>query len=368
MALAHPPDGTPPHAPVAEPGRELEPALAPTRRAPAPPVTGRATELSVVVVNFCQWKNTARLVRQLSRSAALRTGSVAIQVVDNGSPAHRLAERVARVSGVSVRRFDHNLGFAAAVNRGCRLTTGPWVLLLNPDVTVPDGFLDDVSGAIARAETASDVGVVGFRLLNRDGSPQPSAGPFPTFTRTLAGLFLPRAHRKCRTNRGAARRPVEWATGGCLLVRRACLEQLGGLDESFFLYYEDADFCRRAAAAGWGVWFDPALAVTHHWPLHARPVPAPLRLITRHALLIYAKRHWPLWQARALSAVVWAEAGVRQLWAASRGDADAARCFGHLRHLVGDVAAGRDADAADRIRFAAGFLHPIAAEQDGRTS
>jgi GT2 family glycosyltransferase len=363
MALAHPPDGTPPHAPVAEPGLEL--ALAPTRRAAEAPAVERATELSVVVVNFCQWKNTARLVRQLRRSAAVRTGSVAIQVVDNGSPPHRLAARVMRGRGASVRHFDHNLGFAAAVNRGCRLTTGPWVLLLNPDITVPDGFLDAVLGTV-RADAAPDAGVVGFRLLNRDGSPQPSAGPFPTFARTLAGLFFPRARRKCRTNRGPARRRVEWATGGCLLVRRACFEQLGGLDESFFLYYEDADFCRRAAAAGWGVWFDPTLAVTHHWPLHARPVPAPLRLITRHALLTYARRHWPLWQARALSAVVWAEAGVRRLWAAARGDTDDAKCFDHLRHLVGDVAAGRD--ATDRIRFAAGFLHPIAAEQDGRTA
>jgi GT2 family glycosyltransferase len=361
MALAHPPDGTPSHAPVAEPGHALAPAA--PRRTPAPP----AVELAVVVVNFCQWKNTARLVRQLRRSAAARTGAAEIQVVDNGSPAHRLAARVSCLRGVAVRRFDRNLGFAAAVNRGCRLTAGPWVLLLNPDITVPDGFLDDVLGAIGRADAAPNTGVIGFRLLNRDGTPQPSAGPFPTFARTLAGLLLPRARRKCRANHGDARRAVEWATGGCLLVRRECFERLGGLDESFFLYYEDVDFCRRAASAGWDVWFDPALEVTHHWPLHARPVPPPLRLITRHALLIYARRHWSGWQSRALSAVVWAEAGMRQLCATARGQSNSARCFGHLRRLVGDVAAGRADDAAGRIRFAAGFLHPISAEQDGRT-
>ncbi len=361
MALAHPPDGTPPHPHVAAPGHDRP--LAP-RRPAAPP----AVALAVVVVNYCQWKNTARLVRQLRRSAAVRTGAATIQVVDNGSPGHRLAARVARLRGVSVRHFDRNLGFAAAVNRGCRLTGGPWVLLLNPDVTVPDGFLDDVLGAVARADVAPDVGVIGFRLLNRDGTPQPSAGPFPTFAGTLAGLFVPRARRKCRANRGDARREVEWATGGCLLVRRDCFERLGGLDESFFLYYEDVDFCRRAASAGWRVWFDPALEATHHWPLHARRVPAPLRLITRHALLTYARRHWSGWQARVLSGAVWAEAGARQLWATARGAGDDARCFAHLRRLVGDVAAGRAGAAADRIRFAATFLRPIAAAQDGRTS
>src|SRR6476469_7719933 len=119
MALAHPPDGTPPHTPVAEPGHELAFAPLAPRRVSTPSAPP-AVELAVVVVNFCQWKNTARLVRQLHRSAAVRTGLAAVQVIDNGSPAHRLATRVARLRGVSVRHFDRNLGFAAAVNRGCR--------------------------------------------------------------------------------------------------------------------------------------------------------------------------------------------------------------------------------------------------------
>lgn len=362
MALATPPDGTPPHAPAAAPGRGHELALAP-RRAHAP-----AVELAVVVVNFCQWRNTARLVRQLRRSAAVKTGAAEIQVVDNGSPSHPLATRISKMRGVSVRKFGANLGFAAAVNRGCKLTAGPWVLLLNPDITVPDGFLDDVLGLAARNDLPADVGVIGFKLLNRDGTPQPSAGSFPSFARTLAGLFLSRAKRKCDVNPGAAKRPVEWATGGCFLVRRECFEQLRGLDESFFLYYEDVDFCKRATKWGWRVWFDPALEVTHHWPLHARRVPPPLRLVTRHALLTYARRHWSGWQANLLSGAVWLEAGARELAAKARGESEAARCFGQLRRLVGDLACGRARAAAARIRYAAAFLHPIAAEQDGRTS
>jgi GT2 family glycosyltransferase len=284
-------------------------------------------------------------------------------VVDNHSPSHPAARRLARLSGVTVRRFGRNLGFARAVNRGCRATRSRRVLLLNPDVTVPDGFLDDVLAAVDRAPAA---GVVGFRLRNRDGSAQASTGPFPTLVGTLAGLCLPRSRRKCR-HLAPARQPVSWATGGCLLVRRDCFERLGGLDERFFLYYEDVDFCRRAAAAGWPVWYDPAVEVTHHWPLHARRVPAPLRLMTRHALLTYARKHWPRWQAGVLAAVVWAEAALRQTWAAVRGDRDAARCHGQLRRLVGDVCQGRDPDARRRIRYAAAFLHPIAAEQDGKT-
>ncbi|MBA4063813.1 MAG: hypothetical protein C0501_08900 [Isosphaera sp.] len=375
MALAVPPGGTPGSAPPAP-----EPALAPRplapHRRPAPP----APAVRVVIVNFCQWKNTARLVGQLRRSVAVRAGEAEVVVVDNHSPSHPAARKLEKLHGVTVRRFGRNLGFARAVNRGVTEGVGPpgrrrsrdgsdWVLLLNPDVTVADEFLDDVSAAVERL-TAQDpsAGVVGFRLRNRDGSDQASSGPYPTLGRTVGGLFLPRSRRRCTHRPEPTRQPVDWVTGGCLLVRRDCFRQLGGLDESFFLYYEDVDFCRRAAAAGWGVWFDPSLEVTHHWPLHARRVPAPLRLMTRHALLTYGKKHWGGWRARVLSAVVWAEASLRQAWAAARGDWDAGRCYAQLRRLVGDVAAGRDKDARRRIRYAAAFLDPVAAEQDGRTS
>lgn len=386
MALAVPPGGTPPPTELrpeaaAPHTQTISRADAPRRRL-SPPVPA----VSVVIVNFCQWRNTARLVNQLRRSLAVRSGSAEVVVVDNHSPSQPVARKLEQMRGVKVRRFSRNVGFARAVNRGvadsgaaARTSTrrpdpvapgaGEWVLLLNPDVTVAEGFLDDLTATIEKL-TATDpgVGVVGFRLRNRDGTDQASSGPFPTLGRTLAGLFLPRSRRKCTHRPEPVRQAVDWVTGGCLLVRRDCFTQLGGLDEAFFLYYEDVDFCCRATAAGWRVWFDPALEVTHHWPLHARRVPAPLRLMTRHALLTYAKKHWAGWHAGVMSGVVWAEAALRQAWAATRGDWDAGRCYGQLRKLVGDVAAGREKDARRRIRYAAAFLNPIAAEQDGRTA
>ena len=370
MALAVPPGGSPRSAPAHEPDTVLLPVaqIAPpvVRRTPSRPVG--TVELTVVIVNFCQWRNTARLVTQLRRSDAVRSGIADITVIDNHSPSHSLTRRLTRLRGVTVRRFGRNRGFARAVNHGCEQSRGQWMLLLNPDVTVADGFLDDVLASMERlAENEPRAGVVGFRLRNPDGSDQASSGPFPTFPNTLAGLLLPRSRRKCRHVAGPGRQAVPWVTGGCLLVRRNCFEQLGGLDERFFLYYEDADFCRRAEKHGWSVWYDPALEVTHHWPLHARRVPAPLRLITRHALLTYARKHWSRWQARLLTGVVRTEAGLRRGWAWLRGDADAARCYAELGRLIGDVVRGRDGAARDRITFAAGFLEPVAAAQDGRT-
>jgi GT2 family glycosyltransferase len=377
MALAVPPGGLqPPTEPTVAPGRAITAPAAvgtPSRpeqpfrplRKSAPP---NQLSLSVVVVNFCQWRNTARLVTQLRRSIAVRTGVAKIVVVDNNSPFHPVINRLRRLSGVAVHRFRRNHGFARAVNRGSRMTDSRWVLLLNPDVTVPDGFLDEVLAEVeGGTNTPPGIGVMGFRLLNADGSGQASSGPFPTLGNTVSGLLRPRSRRKCRHRADPDRGPVGWVTGGCLLVRRECFEQLGGLDESFFLYYEDVDFCQRAATAGWSVWYDPRLEVTHHWPLHARSVPAPLRLMTRHALLTYTRKHWPRWQAGALAGLMWAEAGLRQLWSAVRGDRTAARSYAELRRLIADVHGGRDDQARKRIRHTATLLDSVAAEQDGRT-
>jgi N-acetylglucosaminyl-diphospho-decaprenol L-rhamnosyltransferase len=365
MALAVPPGGTTPPTPPPAAVPAPIPDRVSRKARQAPP---RTPDLSVVVVNFCQWRNTARLTAQLRHSVAARTGTAEVVIVDNHSPFHPVVRRLDALRGVTVRRYGRNHGFARAVNRGCRVGRGRWLLLLNPDVTVPDGFLDEVLAAVRRLPaTDPRAGVVGFKLVNPDGTGQASAGPFPTLGNTVGGLVRPRSRRKCRHLAAGERSTVPWVTGGCLLVRRDCFEQLGGLDENFFLYYEDVDFCRRAVDAGWSVWYDPRLEVTHHWPLHARRVPPPLRLVTRHALLTYARKHWPGWQARALSWLVWTEAGLRQGWAAVRGDRDAARTHAETRRLVSDVSRGRAAAARKRIRTAAAFLHPVAAEQDGRT-
>jgi N-acetylglucosaminyl-diphospho-decaprenol L-rhamnosyltransferase len=334
----------------------------PRPRRPASRPAPEAPSLSVVIVNFRQWPNTARLARQLLASDSARRGAAEVVLVDNHSPAHPLAGRLRRRPGVSLRRLDRNRGFARGVNEGARLSRGQWLLLLNPDTSVPPGFLDNVLALTRRLPAeAPGVGVVGFRLLNGDGSPQGSCGRFPTLVNSLAGLALPRARRKCQPIRAAGRRAVDWVTGCCLLVRRDCWRQLGGLDEDFFLYYEDVDFCRRARAAGWSVAYEPALSVTHHWPLHARPVSAVLRVMTRHALLTYARKHWRPRSAGLLARLIGLEARARQALAALRGRTDEGRLFGELRAMAADLGSGRAARARRRLLHAARGLDTLPA-------
>lgn len=312
------------------------PPAAPTRSRPASSTAVVVQPaLSVVVVNHRQWTDTGRLVHGIIRSSEGRAGLVEAVVVDNRSCPHSMARRLRRWKGVSLRRWGRNRGFARAVNEGCRLSRGPWILLLNPDITLSNSFLTSVL-ALAEELSANEprTGIVGFRLEHEDGTFQLSSGRYPTLGSTLAGLFRPRATRKYRRIRRQHRSPVPWVSGCCLLIRRDCFRDLGGLDEDYFLYYEDVDLCRRARRRGWSVWYDPALTAIHHRPLHCRPLTPFLRFLTRHGLLTYAGKYWPRWQVRLLAGLVWVEASLRRLVALRRGDTAAAGCFRRLREMA----------------------------------
>jgi GT2 family glycosyltransferase len=303
--------------------------------------------LSVVIVNYCLWRETAELIHRLLASPCTQQGEVEVMVVDNHSPAHPLNKVIRRLPAVSLRRWKRNRGFAQAVNEGCRLSRGEWFLLLNPDISVKQGFLEGVLKLVERLSVDQpNAGIVGFQLRNSDGSRQLSSGPFPTLLQTVARLLLPRSRRKYHFLRGRGQQSVSWVTGCCMLLRRQCLEQAGGLDGDYFLYYEDVDLCRRARALGWNVIFEPGLRAVHHHPLHSRPIPPYFRLLTRHALLTYARKHWPRWQFRVLTGLVSMEARWRRHWSQRQGDRTSAELFARLCEIAGDMARGR----ADRAR------------------
>jgi N-acetylglucosaminyl-diphospho-decaprenol L-rhamnosyltransferase len=330
------------------------PGLVPARRRRRGADPLKTPQLSVIIVNYCQWESTVKLVRQILQTAPARRGAVEVVVVDNHSPWHPLAARLRRWRGVSLRRWGRNRGYARAVNEGCRLSRGHWLLVLNSDLTLTEGFL---AGALTIANQMSSheerAGIVGFQLLNEDGSGQLSTGFFPTLATTLVGLMRPRGCRKYVLPRGAAQRcRVPWVSGCCLLLRRECAQELGGFDESFFLYYEDVDLCRRARAKGWSVWFEPALRAVHHHPLHRRPVPPGLRLITRHSLLTYGQYHWPDWQFALLTSIVRVEAWARRLIAYWNSDERGARLFTATGRLARELRHGNRTRALQELKNA----------------
>jgi GT2 family glycosyltransferase len=183
---------------------------------------------------------------------------------------------------VNLRQNRENLGFARANNQGLARARGRYLLLLNPDTRVQPGA---VSKLIDYLEQSPRVGVVGPRLSFGDGRFQPSTFGFPSVLKEVAnlaeldrlfpkegklGIFLGRVFGKWFPNlfsmyrQDPAPRRVPALFGACLLVRLEAREKVGDLDPNFFLYWEDADFCYRMAAAGWEVHYFPGAEVVHH--------------------------------------------------------------------------------------------------------
>jgi GT2 family glycosyltransferase len=162
-------------------------------------------------------------------------------------------------------RNERNPGFGTAANIGIKAAATPWIFLLNPDVELLPTTLPPL---LAAAQDAR-VGVIGPSLISPGGSRQRSTFPGPTlwgavkrhlfFTETIAARFS-----RLRKSQQTSEVSVDWLLGAAMLIRRECWEQIGGFDESIFLYGEDWDFCYRAGKAGWQVLYAPESQVVHH--------------------------------------------------------------------------------------------------------
>jgi GT2 family glycosyltransferase len=192
---------------------------------------------------------------------------VSVTVVDNASPDHSLAT-IADLD-VDIVRAPRNGGFSFGCNLGVAHGTSPYLLFLNPDARVDGPAIHALVQAL-RAD--SGAALIAPRVLDDDGELAFSLRRFPRLRSTFAqALFLhrisPRAAWTDELVRDAAAYDragtVEWVSGACMLVRRDAYEQVGGFDEGFFLYCEDADLCRRLWQAGYRVRFEPR-AVVHH--------------------------------------------------------------------------------------------------------
>jgi N-acetylglucosaminyl-diphospho-decaprenol L-rhamnosyltransferase len=221
-------------------------------------------DVSIIILSY----NTRDLLRACLRSVAAGTAGLTVEtiVVDNGS-ADGSAEMVAREFPEAVLiAHGANLGFAGGNNRAIERCSGRFVLLLNADAALQRATLAALVGYLERHPR---VGAAGPRLLNTDGSFQPSAFGFPTLGRMalavtrLSRLLLGHTERGC-VYRPEAAMPVDWVTAACVMVRREAIAAVGLLDERFFFDFEDVDWCRRLWNAGWEVHAVPEAVATHH--------------------------------------------------------------------------------------------------------
>ncbi len=220
-------------------------------------------QLTAIVVNW----NVRDLLRTCLTSLDLEDSEII--VVDNASSDGSVEMLQAEFPEVRVIANPENRGFGAANNQALALASGRYVLFLNPDTEVRPGAIQRL---LAFIDQRPQVGCVGPRLLNADGSVQPSRRSFPrlaTFLvestmlqRYLAGLgSVKRFYRQQHSDDEP--QPVDWLVGACLLVRRSVLDEVGGFDERFFMYSEEMDLCYRLRQAGYEVWYVPEAEVVH---------------------------------------------------------------------------------------------------------
>lgn len=218
--------------------------------------------LSVIIVTWNCWPHVQRCLESLR--PALDGLVSEIIIVDNGSADDTPALLRARYPDVRVIEMGHNAGFAAAANRGIREAHGRFIWLLNPDTILQPST---ARALMACLEQHPRAGVAGPRILQPDGITDPlSARQYPTLaSELLEKLGLRRLSMRCTRLRlhWAECRPVPLISGASMCLRKEALDEVGSLDESFFLYAEDMDLCRRLQAAGWEVLYCGCAELTH---------------------------------------------------------------------------------------------------------
>jgi N-acetylglucosaminyl-diphospho-decaprenol L-rhamnosyltransferase len=220
--------------------------------------------LSAIIVAYRTPAEVAAAVASL-RAQTLPPDEIVI--VDNGAADRDPLPQLVEIQETRIERPRSNLGYGAGCNLGSRAASGDDLLLLNADVVLTAGA---IAALAKRLHSDNGIAIVGPRIFSR-GEVQLSARAFPSLRTGLLGrrslltrLLVrtqryPAEFRRAQGNGG----PVDWVSGACMMVRRTAFERVGGFDEGYWMYWEDADLCRRLVDEGWEVHFEPA-GVVHH--------------------------------------------------------------------------------------------------------
>jgi N-acetylglucosaminyl-diphospho-decaprenol L-rhamnosyltransferase len=259
-------------------------------------------DLSVIVVSYNTRNLLAACLESAFRSLEQSRLQAQVFVVDNASSDGSVAMVRERFPQVQLIVNRENRGFATANNQALRRSPSRYALLLNPDTEVQG----DALGTLVRFMDGNPrVGVAGAKLLYPDGRVQHSAFAFPTLTQALFDFFP--IHHRLLNSRLNGRYPLRWydgspfpvdhPLGACLMARREAIEQVGLLDERFFIYCEEIDWCIRFKGAGWEVYCVPQAEVVHHVAQSTSQFRDPMFVqLWRSRFLLFQKHYSPFYR------------------------------------------------------------------------
>jgi N-acetylglucosaminyl-diphospho-decaprenol L-rhamnosyltransferase len=249
---------------------------------------------AVLIVGFHTYDEIERCVASIEAYEP----DVDVIVVDHDADPVRGRELSAAHPRVTYEPFRENRGFAAGINRAARRTTSPLLVILNPDVELRAPVVPTLAACLASHPNAA---IVGGLVREADGRVQASARRFPDLstafggrtswlTRVLPGNPLTRRNLS-PTNLEAGCAEVDWVTGAFMMVRRDVFELLGGFDERFFMYWEDADLCQRALRSGWKTMYEPRAEVIHFTGRASRHAPMRSQVAFHRSVFHYYWKH-----------------------------------------------------------------------------
>lgn len=255
------------------------------------------TELSIIIVSFNTRTHLLNCLRSLSEAPPATPHD--ITVVDNASTDGSAAAVRAQWPAIRVIDQGRNVGFAAANNVGIRATSGEFLLLLNSDTIAPAGAIDTLVARLAAHRTAA---IAGPRLVDGTGAAELSFGAMMSPVAELRQKVITTLHTRqvsavsAWVERATRREQfVDWVSGAALLVYRRDAEAAGLLDERYFLYAEDVDFCAAVRARGRTVLFAPASSITHVRGRSRATAPWEMNAAYRRSQIAFYEKHQPRW-------------------------------------------------------------------------
>ncbi len=271
-------------------------------------------DVSVVIVSW----NTRALTTACVASLPDAAGPLAwdVWVIDNASTDGSVDALRAAHPAAHVVANETNVGFAAANNQGISASTGRYVLLLNSDTVMAPGSLRLL---VAFADAHPAAGVVGPMLLNPDGSFQSGPTPFPSlWTEGLSATGIGRRLTfKGYPSRGpgasVTAQSTGYVVGACMLARRQAIDDVGLLDEGYFMYSEEPDWCWRMRTKGWETWYTPEARVTHFGGQSTRQVRSAMNIALHRSKVRFFRRHRGTWSAACLAGLFMAVSAVRSV-------------------------------------------------------
>ncbi|MCL4374437.1 glycosyltransferase family 2 protein [Patescibacteria group bacterium] len=263
-------------------------------------------DLTIIIPSYNTRAITLNCLESIFRS--IRTIHAEVIVVDNRSGDNSVEAIRAWTSqhhqphlSWKIVANQDNLGFAKANNLGTKLATGDYILFLNSDIVVKDAAIERLLDHYRHHET--HIGFLGGRLLNPDGTPQPSCGPMYRLPMVFAHLFLRGDYWGLTRASPNRETQTDWVSGACILTKKACLETLGGFDENIFMYMEEIDLFYRAKQRGYLTYYYPGAQFVHLGSASSRGRTYPIVQVFK-GLRYFYKKHFSILDYKILTVML----------------------------------------------------------------